>query len=97
MNNAHISAIIENICKKQGIDYKSNNPIYTNLVDDAITLGTVYQDLKILLGKLQEIEDRHNLNPQITDALEKAIKQLIDANHVIIKIAKEILDKTKND
>lgn len=91
MDSAHISAIIEGICKKQGINYKSNNPHYTTFVDDAITLGTIYQDLKILLGKLQEIEDRHNLNPQIVDALEKAIKELEDADHVIIKIAKEIL------
>ena len=96
MNNVHISAIIEAICKKQGIDYKSNNPYYTSMVDDAITLGTVYQDLKILLGKLQEIEDKHNLNPQIVDALEKAIKELLDADHVIIRIAKELLKENEN-
>jgi len=97
MDNAHISAMIEGICKKQGIDYKSNNPYYTSLTDDAITLGTIYQDLKILLGKLQEIEDRHNLNPQIVDSLEKAIKELVDADHVIIKIAKELLEQEKHD
>jgi predicted extracellular nuclease len=91
MDNVHISAIIEGICKKQGINYKSSNPYYTTLVDDAIKLGCIYQDLKIMLGNLQEIEDRHHLNPQITDALEKTIKELNDADHIIIRIAKEIL------
>lgn len=91
MDSAHISAIIENICKKKGINYKSNNPHYTSFTDDAITLGTIYQDLKILLGKLQEIEDKHNLNPQITEALEKAINELNDADHIIVRIAKELL------
>ena len=91
MNNAHISAIIEGICKKNGINYKSKNPYYTTMIDDAITLGTIYQDLKILLGKLQEIEDRYNLNLQITDVLEKIIQELNDADHAIIKIVKELL------
>jgi len=97
MYNSHISAIIEGICKKYNINYTSSNPHYTKLVDDAIILGTIYQDLKILLGKLQEIEDRHNLNPQIVDSLEKAIKELVDADHVIIKIAKELLEQEKDD
>jgi hypothetical protein len=96
MNNVHISAIIEGICKKQGINYKSSNPYYTSMTDDAITLGTIYQDLKIFLGKLQDIEDKYNLNPQITDALEKAIKEINDADHVIIRIAKELLKENVN-
>ena len=66
------------------------------MADDAITLGTVYQDLKILLGKLQDIEDKYNLNPQITDALEKAINEINDADHVIIRIAKELLKENAN-
>lgn len=91
MDSAHISAIIEGICKKQEIDYKSSNPHYTNLIKDAEKLGKIYRDLKILLGDLQEIEDRHNLNPQIVDALEKVIQEITDADHIIIKIAREIL------
>ena len=91
MDNVHISAIIESICKKQGINYKSANPHYTNLTKDAEELGNVYRDLKIILGKLQEIEDRHNVNPQIIDTLEKVIKEIDEADHIIIRVAKELL------
>lgn len=97
MRTAHISYIIENICRKLGIEYNSSNPSYNNLVKDAEELGQVYLDLKIILGKLQDIEDKHNLNSQITDALEKVIEELNDADHIIVKIAKEILKEDKND
>ena len=95
MENCHISAIIENICRKYGIDYSSKNPYYTSMVDDAIKLGCIYQDLKIILGQLQEIEDKHNLNPQIVDNLEITIKEINEADHLIIKIAKELLKENE--
>jgi hypothetical protein len=93
MDSCHISAIIERICKKQGIDYASPNTNYTDLVNDAILLGQIYRDLKILLGQLQEIEDRYNFNPQIVDLLEKVITELSEVDHVIIKIAKILSEK----
>jgi len=96
MENVHISAIIDSVCKKCGINYTSSNPYYTTLVEDAMKLSAIYKDLKCILGNLQDIEDRHNLNPQIVVKLEQAIKELFEADHVIIKVAKELMEN-KND
>jgi hypothetical protein len=96
MESAHLSAIIECACKKCGINYTSSNPHYTTLVEDAMKLSNIYKDLKCMLGILQDIEDRHTLNPQIVVKLEQAIKELFEADHVIIKVAKELMEN-KND
>lgn len=82
--------------KLDGIDYKSNNPAYDNLMKDAEELGQIYLDLKIILGRLQEIEDKHNLDSKIVVSLETVIQELSDADHIIVKIAKEILKEEKN-
>jgi hypothetical protein len=97
MESAHLSAIIECACKKCGINYTSSNPHYVKIAEDACKLADIYKDLKIMLGTLQEIEENHNLNPQIVDRLESAIKELYKADHVIIKVAKELAENINDN
>ena len=54
MDNVHISAIIESICKKQGINYKSANPHYTNLTKDAEELGKSPEKRQELVDELMK-------------------------------------------
>lgn len=91
MHGEQISAIIHTLCRKHGIDYESKNPHYASISEDAMRLGEIYQELKIILGDLLEIEERHGLNSEAVIVLNKVISEIDDADHSIIKVAKELL------
>ena len=95
MRNINISLMINSICKELGILYESKNPNYQSFMDDAIKLGTIYQDLKIMMGEIKDIEIRHGLNG-IKEKLELVLKELDKVDHRIIRVAKELREK-END
>jgi hypothetical protein len=86
-----ISHIIVETCKREGINYKScnSNYDYDSLINDVPKMAKVYLQLKEIIGILIEIEDRHNLNG-IREKFEKVIEELNDADHLLIKLAREI-------
>ena len=88
MNSAYISYIIEDICQKNGIKYKSSNPYYNIAIKDAEKIGEIYRQLKEIIGDLIEIEERHNLG--LKEKFENIIKDLDNTDHSLIKLAKEI-------
>ena len=92
MDSTYISYIIESICKKNNIPYKSANPLYTNAVEDALKMRDIYLKIKEIIGTLIEIEERHNLI-SLRKNFENIIKELDEADHSVIKLARAI----KND
>jgi hypothetical protein len=94
MRAEKISLTIDSICKKLGIEYCSTNPHYITLQEDIEKMSKVYLQLKCILGLLQEIEERHNLG-ELRNKFEILIQELEDADHDIIKLAREL--KQKND
>jgi len=86
MKAEKISLIIDSICKELGIDYCSINPHLVTLQEDAIKLSKIYLNLKEMVGIIQEIEDRHNLNG-FKNKFDELIKELDTADHNIIKLA----------
>ena len=88
MNGTHISYIIENICEKYNIPYKSKNPHYNIATKDAEKIGQIYLKLKEIIGILIDIEERHNLG--LKEKFEVIIKELDTTDHDLIKLAKEV-------
>ena len=89
MKFTNISLMIDGICKKLGISYESKNPHYQTFLDDAIKLGCIYRDLKIMIGEIHDIEVRHGING-IKEKLEEIIKVLDETDHQIIRLAKQL-------
>lgn len=89
MKAENISLIIDSVCKTQGIEYNSCNPHLVTLKEDVIKLGKLYRDLKIMIGILVEIEDRHDLG-NLRKKLETIINELNRTDHLIIKLAKDL-------
>ena len=92
MNAQNISLIIDSICKKLEIEYESKNPHYISLREDACKLAKMYLKLKEMMGILQEIEERHDLNG-LKVKFEAVIAELNNADHSIFKIARELGEK----
>jgi len=91
-----ISLMIDTICKELGINYSSKNPHYQTFVDDAIKLGGIYQDIKIMIGEIHDIEIRHGFNG-VKEKLEEIIKVLDETDHQIIRVAKALKEQEKNE
>ena len=92
MKAENISLVIASVCKELGINYCSTNPHIVTLHEDAKKLGKVYLWLKEIVGIMKEIEDRHNLNG-LRQKFEHIINELDNADHAIIKLARELKDK----
>ena len=92
MQSANISLIINSICKELDIPYESKNLHSQSFRDDAIKLGCIYRDLKIMIGEIHDIETRHGIDG-IKEKLEEIITELDNLDHQIIKLAKELRNK----
>jgi len=92
MKAENISLIISHICKKLSVDYCSTNPHLITLKEDAQKLAKIYLQLKEILGIIQEIEERHEING-LRVKFEQLIKELEEADHIVIKLARELKDK----
>lgn len=91
MQGEKISYLINSICKEQGIDYCSMNPHLYTLYEDAQKMGKIYLQLKEIMATIQEIEERHDLK-KLREKFELLIKELDEADHLIIKLAKDLKD-----
>lgn len=89
-----ISLIVASICKEQGIEYNSANPHLLTLLEDAQKMGKIYLQLKEIMGILKEIEDRHDIKG-LKNKFESLIKELDAADHLLIKLARELKDNDK--
>jgi hypothetical protein len=85
----NISHIIDESCKKCGIEYKSINPNYVVFTNDAQRLVQLYKDLIHIAGQLGEIAQRHNICG-LGAELNKAIDQINNADHELIRLATRI-------
>ncbi len=79
-----ISAIINNICKKHKIDYKSPN--YSQFCGDVGRLGVIYLEAKILLGELLDMAERHQLK-SIVKSLKHCAEGFNNISHEIRNVA----------
>lgn len=92
MKSEKISLIIDGICKELGIDYNSKNSHYLTFLADAMKLGRIYQDLKIMIGDIKDIEMRHGF-AGIKDKFEEIIKELDIIDQEVIQLSKQLRDK----
>jgi len=92
MKSSKISLIIDSICKEQGIPFCSTNPHLVTLYEDAQKMGKIYLNLKEIIGIIKEIEERHELNG-LRNKFEVLIKELDEADYLIIRLARELKDK----
>jgi len=86
----HISDIIVQACKKEGIDYKSINPNYVRFCNDAKRLGQIIFELNALTDELESIFKRHNIDNGEERLFEADIKKLHDIDHDLVKLATKI-------
>ena len=87
-----ITHIIAEVCKKEGIPFKSVNPNYIVFTNDAQQLVQLYRDLVEIAGKLQEISDRHDI-PELKQVLKFDIKMLDKIDHNLVKLARKLKEK----
>jgi hypothetical protein len=92
MKSSKISLIIDSVCHQHGIEYCSLNPHLQTMVEDAQKLSEIYTDLKIIMGDLQDIEERHDIKP-LNKKIEDIIKTLNSADHDIIRLARDFKAK----
>jgi hypothetical protein len=90
-----ISLIVDSVCRQHGIDYCSLNPHLQTFVEDAARLGEIYQNLKIIMGDLKDIEERHDIK-ELNKQIESIIKILDSVDHDIIHLAREFKEKDSN-
>ena len=88
----NISHIIDESCKKCGINYKSCNPNYITFTNDAQQLVQLYKDLIQIAGKLGEIAQRHNICG-LGVVLEKEILKINEIEHELIRLATKIREE----
>ncbi len=86
MESYRISYIVEQTCKKLGIDYKSPFLKERDVHRDAERLHELYLHLKQIAGELTEIEEAHNVNG-LGKLLHDDIIMIEKSEHDLIKIA----------
>lgn len=89
-----ISAVIENTCKKLGVKYIS--PHHDKILErtkDAQTLASIYIELKEIMGKLEEIENKY---PKLKKIIEIDLKELNEIEHHLTIEAHKIM-RRKNE
>jgi nicotinamide mononucleotide adenylyltransferase len=90
----NISHIIDESCKKCGIDYKSINPNYITFTNDAQQLIQLYKDLQQIADKLIDISERHNI-PELKEMIKFDIDQIDAVDHDLIRLAQKIKEEEK--
>jgi hypothetical protein len=92
MKALKISLVIDSVCKELGIPYCSINPHLITLDEDVRKMSSIYLQLKQIIGTLLEIEDRHDLQ-NLRKNMQKIIKELNEADHEVIKLARQLVEK----
>jgi len=86
----NISQIIQDVCKKEGIEYQSINPNYTDFCNDAKRLGEIYLEINSLIDELDFIFNRHKIENKIRFKLEEDLKNLYSIEHDLLRLANKI-------
>jgi hypothetical protein len=89
-----ISLTIMEVCQKLGIEYSSCNPKHAQMINDAKRLGEIFRDLKIIVGDLDAIADRNNVDG-LKFLIHKDALQIEKIDHEIIKIAKQLMENNE--
>jgi hypothetical protein len=89
MKAEKISLVIDQICKKLNIPYNSCNKDYHQFCEDAQKLGTIYLNLKVMAGELQEICERHKIEG-IKNLLHNCITEIENVEHDLVNVAMKI-------
>jgi endo-1,4-beta-mannosidase len=92
MKAQNISLIIDSVCKELRIPYCSINPHLVTLDEDVRKMSKIYLELKQIIGILVEIEDRQELG-NLREKMEGIIQELNEADHLVIRLARELEDK----
>ena len=91
-----ISLRIEQICKHLDIDYHSPHLEKTNFHEDAIKLNELYYQMKQMVAEMVEIADKHGAE-KLAKILWHDIKLIEEVDHDLIKLAKVMNERNKND
>lgn len=84
MKSIRITAIIEEVCKKQGIEYRSPN--HSKLVEfkkDIDKLIKIYLDLKDIEAYLYELSDKYKSLEEVKKMIDQSIKAIDTIDHEI--------------
>jgi len=92
MDSAHISAIVEGICKKYKINYESKNPNYTTFVEDAEKINKIYFQIKLIIEELIIIEEKYSI-PKLGKIFDNDLIKLNKIDHHLLKMAKILRDQ----
>lgn len=95
MDGINISLLISEVCHKQGIVYHSINEKAIDTFKDAKTLAQLYLDLKIIIGGLQEIAEKHSIDG-LSNLLLDDIEKLESIDHDIVRMARRIKEDIEN-
>jgi len=85
-----ISLTITEVCQKLGIDYSSINPNYLQMINDAKRLGEIIFEINCLVGDLDAIFIRHNIDLNFKQTLQKDLELLHNIDHDLIKLSKKV-------
>lgn len=95
MPNKRISHIIMEQCKTLGITYKSCNPEYVYVAEDATKLGEYCQTILTLVDKIDIILAKHKISSEFRDKINKEISNLHTLEHDLINFAQKIIIEEK--
>ena len=88
-----IISIINNICNKLAINYKSPNyNNYQRYKKDAKILSDIYLRLKIIIGELEDVKERY---PELKNDFNIDIFDLDKTDHHIIDEVRKLIKKGK--
>lgn len=91
MEGKRISLTILEVCKKLGIDYCKDEKVL-QLFQDAVRLGEIIRDLRIIAGDLEALADRHKIDG-LKERLHKEALFIESIDHELFKLAKQLQEK----
>jgi hypothetical protein len=96
MDGLNISLLISEVCHKLDVNYQSPNNKALDTFKDAKDLAQLYLDLKIIIGKLQYIAEKHNI-PELSNLLADDIEKLSIIDHDIVRMARRIKEDIEGE
>jgi len=86
----NISRIISDVCKKEGIDYKSGHLLFA----DSARIGEIILELGSISDEVSKIGERHNIIG-IQKLLEDDLKIIGELEHSLRNLAQKIKHEKK--
>jgi len=89
MDAKRISLTISEVCQSLGISYKSDNPAYVAMLNDARRLCSIMRELRIIAGDLEAISDRQGIKELKTFLHREAIS-IDKIDHDLVRMARQL-------